>query len=406
MDQITLSDYSNEYALTENKKKSYASENEYRKSNLLISSKYKASLLENKIMSISLSKALSFKEEDGAIVSTLYASELKDLLGGNTGSFYHQLDTVAREMTGRTIGITNPEKKTFDYIAIVTRASYSDGEFRIEYNKHLKDYIAYISSSFTPLSLSTMLSFENVYSFRLYELLKSKSYYPGNSGFENKNYIFTITMDLAELRFAMGVANAELSDVKRILLTSRFPDYEKALEVSPEKIYTRWDNFKTRVLDIAVKEINDKDMIVSYKPIKGQNRKVKKIEFTVQLINKAENGVNKSLLDEIAKQRIIEKVSELIEQPIKLKGIKDICEAADYDLDLLTECNSIMQNKIDSVEDKVSYFIGIIKNKKDKKTEMKLKPVKGKVTISNSGFLQQTYDFDELRRLIDPVFQL
>ena len=93
---------------------------DYKRSNYLISSKYKASLLENRIMAVSLAKISSseYVEEQGNLVVMLRAAELKSLFKTRSNSFYDRLDAVSRTMTGRTIGWSNPEEKTFQYISV------------------------------------------------------------------------------------------------------------------------------------------------------------------------------------------------------------------------------------------------------------------------------------------------
>ena len=66
---------------------------DYVKSNFLIGAKYKSSLLENKVMAISLNKIKDAEEDkEGTLIVRLKASELKKLLDSKSGSFYSQLD--------------------------------------------------------------------------------------------------------------------------------------------------------------------------------------------------------------------------------------------------------------------------------------------------------------------------
>ena len=73
------------------------------KSNSLINSKYKASLMEQKLFNIVLSRLQHRQFEDegeiGGLVCTLKASELKNMLGVTGGSFYTQLNTASASMT-------------------------------------------------------------------------------------------------------------------------------------------------------------------------------------------------------------------------------------------------------------------------------------------------------------------
>ena len=68
-------------------------ENEkFSKSNFIISSKYKSSLCENKVLAISLSKIAKHEyvidPETKEIVCSMHAAELKKMMGSRSGSFY------------------------------------------------------------------------------------------------------------------------------------------------------------------------------------------------------------------------------------------------------------------------------------------------------------------------------
>ena len=139
---------------------------DYSKPNFLISAKYKSSLMANKVLAISLSRLQEAEDsKDGVLVSDIKASEIKKLVGGNQGSFYRTLEKTAREMTGRTIGISDPESHMFAYTAVITQAVYAKAFFRIEYNRHLTKYLKEIKRNFTRLKLSVMLTFSKCLCF-------------------------------------------------------------------------------------------------------------------------------------------------------------------------------------------------------------------------------------------------
>ena len=74
-----------------------------RKSNTLISGKFKTSILENKIMAIALTR---IEIKDGCPVARLYPGEIKQLLGKNTDTnIYKKLKRTAKLMTGHQIVI-------------------------------------------------------------------------------------------------------------------------------------------------------------------------------------------------------------------------------------------------------------------------------------------------------------
>ena len=238
------------------------------KSNSLINSKYKASLMEQKLFNIVLSRLQHRQFEDegeiGGLVCTLKASELKNMLGVTGGSFYTQLKTAAASMTSTTIGYVNDEIEAFKYMSVITSAEYKKGLFTVKFNYELKKYLIN-EAPFTVLDLPIILSYRSVYSLRLHEILLSKCYkkkrpgvshYPKRDSTEGK---FKIDIGISELKLSLGVVNADSKAVKAILVDSAYPDYDKAVERASEKSFKDWYEFRRGVIDVAVKEINEVD---------------------------------------------------------------------------------------------------------------------------------------------------
>ena len=381
----------------------YYQNSDYVKSNFLIGAKYKSSLLENKVMAISLNKIKDAEEDkEGTLIVRLKASELKKLLDSKSGSFYSQLDKIGSSMTGRVIGMSDPENERFHYMSVINNAHYENGVLTLEYNKNLNGYLKNIKQNFTKLNLETMLDFKSVYSFRLYELLKSRAYYP--KGVSRKDNGFVVTYDLAELKLDLGVINAELANVKKILNDSPKPNYEAALEAAPEKVFTTWFEFRRNCIDVAVKEINAKrertEMEVAYEPRKsGQGGKVYAVDFFVKLCKAEEAAENKAQraglqveLTEDEKLNFYDEVRELMDDNIKSKDARAIAEAAMYDMELIREKYEIAMKQ--EIDNPVGFMIAAIR---DGYTDGKTKEKK-KNRNSFNDFRQRKYDYEELER--------
>ena len=378
----------------------YYQNSDYVKSNFLIGAKYKSSLLENKVMAISLNKIKDAQEDkEGTLIVRLKASELKKLLDSKSGSFYSQLDKVGSSMTGRVIGMSDPETERFHYMSVINNAHYENGILTLEYNKNLNKYLKNIKQNFTKLNLETMLDFKSVYSFRLYELLKSRAYYP--KGVNRKDNAFVVTYDLAELKLDLGVINAELDKVRKILNDKSSPNYEEALEASPEKVFTTWFEFRRNCIDVAVKEINSKrdktEMEVSYEPKKsGQGGKVYAVDFYIRLYKSTrteESGkVNDGPLEltEDDKLNFYDEIHDLIEENIKTKDAKAIAEAAGYDMELIREKYRIAIGQ--NVDNIVGFMIAALKKGY---TEARSSDRKPKQPGFND-FAQRKYDYEVL----------
>lgn len=380
----------------------YYQNSNYFKSNFLIGAKYKSSLLENKVMAVSLNKIKDAEEDkEGTLIVRLKASELKKLLDSKSGSFYSQLDKVGSSMTGRVIGMSDPETERFHYMSVINNAHYENGVLTLEYNKNLNKYLKNIKQNFTILNLETMLDFKSVYSFRLYELLKSRAYYP--KGVTRTDNTFVVSYDLAELKLDLGVINAELDKVKKILNDSKSPNYEEAMEASPEKVFTTWFEFRRNCIDVAVNEINEKrdktEMEVQYRPKKsGQGGKVYGVDFFIRLFkSKTENSnqtVNNdgSELSEDDKLNFYDEIRDLIEEGIKSKDARAIAEASGFNMDIIREKYTMAVKK--DVDNIVGWLIAAIKNDYKESSSGR----KGAKTTGFGDFKQRDYDYDELEK--------
>lgn len=381
---------------------------QYKKPNFLIAAKYKSQLKENQIMAMALANIHKAEEvEKGILRVTMKAAEIRKMINANSGSFYNQLNRIAVSMTSKSIGYNDPEKQKFEYIAVIIRASYEKGYFSIDFNPYIKDYLTDIKSNFTRLKLPIMLSFENVYSFRLYEFLRSYAYVPKNRQNEGKKpvYKFNTHFSLAELKLTLGVVNAELDSVKKILLESKNPNYEKAVQASPEQMYEVWADFKRYVLEPAVEEINEKsDIYVQFKQgCAGIGGKVEEVHFSVTLKDLQVETVKKLTTEE--KDEILDKISDLIDPPLKMRDIRAIAEAAEYDFDLVKRAYAGTVESSTKIDNLTGFLISAIKDNYypdivivDEKTVKKKGSTKKSDKNPFNNMMKNEYDFEALEK--------
>lgn len=377
----------------------------YPKSNVLISAKYKSTILENKIMAYSLAHASQFdygKSDRETIRSTMHVSELRKLLGGNRGSFYHKLNQTAQNMTGRSVGMRSPDGKTFDYIAIVTRATCENGYFTIEYNGAIRSILSNLQKDYSKLNLAIQLRFNNVYSYRLYEILKMQCFHSKDDTTSDPD-VFHIRMDLAELKLQIGVVNAELDTVKRILKNQENPDYAKAVAASPERMFDAWYDFRRSVLDKAMIEINEKsDLFVEYEPLRhGSGGKVVGIDFTVTRVHNAVFDEVSFLTDDEKLDRLIE-LRAFTEKRFSTRELEAIAEAAKWNVKTVEDAYELLQTQKD-IRNPVGWMLQAVKERygapqnKRKKTSGS-SPKKKTKRNSFTDFEQREYDFDVLEK--------
>lgn len=325
----------------------------YSKYNPLIGAKYKSSLLEQKLMAIALASSDRIHKENGYLVQEFRGSELKRLLGVRGHAFYTQLDQAANQMKSRSIGVRDPEKEKFRYLNLITTVEYNEGVFRIEWNNHLEDWLFALKSNFTVLNLDMTLKFRSVYGFRLYEVLRSKCF--PKEKFESGEE-FSVNYSLSELKLTLGVINAELDTVQRILNNTDHPDYDKAVNASPEKVLSSWKNLKNRAIEPAVKEINSlTDMEIRYEAHgSGQGGKIRDITFFM----KKSEAVESNQKPDVDKDDVIEETMDLA--GLRLKDARSVCEAAEYDIDKIRKAVELSKH-MSSIHNFTGFLINAVK---------------------------------------------
>ena len=387
------------------------------KSNFLIGAAYKASLNELRI-TYACMYALQcnnyYEEPDGLLVK-FGGSELKKILNIKGNGFYKTLDPIAKLMTAHSIGWSDPENREFSYISLITGADYKNGVLAVKFNSTMKNYLIDLKADFTPLPQNIMYNFSSAYSFRLYELLRKICFYPKNYKGE-RNYIFGLKIGIAELKFKMGVANAELEEVRRILVAGgSTPDYEKALEKTPEKIksYNNWANFKDRCLDKTICEINDKtDITISYDTVKkGTGGKVTAIIFEVRLNKEADKAMvvmdveskeetekNDRVLSDNEKFPIWMMVSRIFSDfGLEFSDIQSICEEAKYDIDKISAAHDLMIKSSKKIKNVTGWIISCIRDSYSDKTYI---PEENEKKNKFNNFTHRDYDYDELEKML------
>ena len=388
------------------------------KSNTLIDSKYKASLMEQKLLNIVLSKLqkrqYSDEGETGGLVCSIKAAELRELLRVSGGSFYTQLNKAAAAMTSRTIGFVNDDIKTFKYISLISMSEYKKGTFTVKFNYELKKYLTQ-EAPFTMLDLPVILSYNSVYALRLHEILLSECYNkkkPGVAKYTKKEATkghYKIEIGLSELKLSLGVVNAETSAVQKVLAGSPTPDYDKAVEKATEKSFSDWYEFRRKVIEVAVKEINrvDNGTFVSYEPKKaGHGGKVYAITFFVELGSKEkeneeekkpeETKKNKSQLSQEEQFELFFKVKTLIKEELSYDDIGVICKAAEYDIQKIEKAYMVASSSTNVIDNLVGFMIKAIKENYD----LPVKKENEKKQNKFNNFHQRDYDFDEYERAL------
>ena len=379
----------------------------FKKSNELIGAKYKSTLLENRILALSLSKVNQMRAETVTIngenvkvfTSEIKSNELKKQLNISSKNLPTQVKAAYSNMSTRQIGIEN-ENGEFKYRTLIIGGDYVNGTLKLYYNPLLSGYYKEVSKNYTMMSLGTLLSLKSNHSFRLYELIKKECYTTkAQKKIESDKIIYEVPFEVAELKFSLGVVNSTETAVQKVLNKAGAPDYEEAVNRAKEKGFEKWAEFRRRCIDPAVKEINGlEEFKLSYEVEKsGQGGKVQSITFFVEYKNK-DNPVAKTKAEAERSQEEIEdfcdRIAELIPVRLKIREYRAISEASGWDFEKILR--NYEYSKTKDVEDIVGFMIKAVKE--DWAASGK-KPQKKAMTEKN-GFSdfkgRNDYDFEEL----------
>ena len=182
-------------------------------------------------------------------------SEIAELLNIPASNVYRDIDDITNNILENPVQIKEGTGKNVKWIKIpwVTKCEYnSDVGVALKLNDELKPLLLNLKEQYTQYSLDCILMMKSVYAIRLYELLHSKimTRVLPREGVD-------IELSLDTLKECLGCEN---------------------------KTYEILSNFKNRVIEVAVKEINEKTLFtLSYENVK-EGRTVVALKFHMNMI--------------------------------------------------------------------------------------------------------------------------
>lgn len=244
--------------------------------NNLVEARYDLTLQEKRIIIFALSK---IKPEDIAFnYVTFDVKELCELCGVEGENYYSDLRRTTKRLRERTMEVMDIDNQILTQVGWVDRIVYNlkKGTISIRFHEFLSSFLLQLKSSFTAIPLSQTLGLSSVYAVRMFEILKQ---------YER---VGSRELTLDEMRSMLGIQK------------EKFKNY---------------GDFKKRVIEISVREINKKtDIFIDYEEIKD-SRKVSSLYFSIQknknfgapkdeqqiklleIKNETKEGLNKSLSD-------------------------------------------------------------------------------------------------------------
>lgn len=302
------------------------------KSNRLISALTNCDLLENKILVLAIQNLT--EEPDGSLVASMPVKEVLGTMGLDNKAYYRRVDIAAKRIQGQLICIADEEHERFVNYNLTNNSRYDKGVLTIEFNAKLRNVLVGLLNNYTKLSVSIMMSFTSIYSFRLYEYIRSKCYNFAKA--IEKTEKWEIRINIWHLRVLIGLIDVNDQNVDRYL-EKRNPNYEAAFFATRKPKYPEYTKFKSCVLEPAVKEINEKsDLTITFSEKKVKNGKVNDICFRAEFKKTEKRETIEKKLT-ISQMKTIVQIRELVKEQIPDEDIRAIASAAEYDFSLIQD---------------------------------------------------------------------
>ncbi len=394
----------------------------YSKSNALVNSKGKANLLAQKLFAIGIQQAEE-DEKTGILTTTLRGTDLKKIFGTNRGSFYDDIKALVEPIKGKPslldwrVVFTDDQSKTVEAINVIMDCKFEDGIFQIRYNDKVNKQIRELKANYTVFSLAETIPLKSLYSFKLYEILKSEydrqDYLAKKNGEWHANAVYVMDIELTDLKLRFGIIDASISPEITQALKKSNPDYreiERLTEELPPELkkehvkYKRFDNFRKSTIEVAKKELAEKTSIFfDYDQLKsGRGGKTTGIRFFIhKKVENPEPDVVESEekeLSEDEKYEIIFEMKDILGKDFSAKDVIAIAQTAKYDVEKVKFAYELMLSNPGQISNPTGWLIDAIQKGYEKPKQRNAKPR----TNSFNNFEQTTIDFVELEnQLLD-----
>ena len=381
------------------------------RSNIIINARFTASLNETKVLLLAMSKV----QKTGSGTVTFKAAELRKALGiADSSKAYSILKKCAVNISKHSIILESPKRRSFAVLNVAPTCVYEKGTFMIKLNDDILPYITNLTSFYTDVELDIMMSFgvgeignrNTNYALRLYDILKTQKYRLKKGKDESQ-----VIYDLDALKITIGIVN--LND--RVVLDSIFDDISTGTLKPGSSVggkYSRWNNFKAKVIDPAIEEINAKtDISVRYETYcegaGGRGGSVKQIYFYVSG-NEAYKDyleAEKKRQEEESYAKALQELDALISEPLSDEAKKNIIDAADGDISRVKEAYRLAGKQTTKIRSLEKWMVSAIKGGWKDTPAVPKQPKKkagtaGPQKNAFNRFEQNEYDFDELEKEI------
>lgn len=325
------------------------------KSNTLITSKYSMNARSMKILTAGLTKIDPFgvPPKNGTSVN-LTPQELRELLNTKSHSLYEQMKDVKDNIgSNNTIFYEDDKNQRTGFFVLVESCDFdTEKGITINFGKTATPFLYELqksSAGFTKLKVSTILGLTSSYSIRLYELFKKIMFRMSN----NMPYL-EVEYGLNELKFILGLIDLNSKEAKkcREMMRDGETDYDKIIEVFEGDIpYKRIDNFRRKVLDIAMRELEAQTEIRFEYDTVRKGRWVNAIRFRIYR-NIPDNDEFKESLKKLEQLETIEEedvidfiISMIEEKKVKIAEARQIAIAGEYNINYISKAYQLFKQQ-------------------------------------------------------------
>lgn len=210
------------------------------KANSLIEASYRLSIDEVRILALTI--GTMEPKSNQKVFDFTVADFVREFPEISMDNAYKQIQTAIKRIYDRSVR-TEDKNRVTEFRWVSSRTYFkNEGRFRIAMTDEVMPYLTQLKGQFTQYQLKNIAYFNSVHSIRIYELI---------SQYRN-----------------VGSREITIEELK------------KWLQV--EGNYSRWNNFKARVLEPAITEINERsDLIVEVEQIK-RGRSIHALHFAIR----------------------------------------------------------------------------------------------------------------------------
>ncbi len=326
--------------------------------NKIIRGKQKMTIYEAKLIRILIAQIK--KEDKNFRMYQTNIRNLAEMLGTDRKNIQREIRNVCKNIMKQIVEIENGED--WEILHWLSYAKYDSktGIIMLMLSEEISPYVLALKEKFTRYQTKNILTMQSFYAIRLYELL--------------------------QMRIGM--------DRKKILVY-QFGVEELRIILECESKFKQIGEFKRFVLDIAVREISSETEYICTYECRKTGRTITEIIFLLE--EKEEQKIRLEKKQENQEQEIkpdlddlIDRLREIIKEPLRTKEYKSILQAAGNNIELIEQKYQIAQ-KQKKIDNLVGWLIAAIQEEYEEPIEKK--KVSGFNNIEN-----RKYDYSKLEK--------